>query len=344
MKKVILAENSAILKSYLKEILENSGLFQIVKMTANGEEVLRANEQDNIDLIILGEGISLIDEAETTRFIMETKPVPVVVFSNDLNSVIARKAAENGAVVIPKPDFDKLQDDAYIKQLIENISQSAVKKSESKSILNSLKDKYKNIVSPSQSDKGHLIVFGASTGGPQTLQYIFNEMPADFPIGIALVQHFEQGFEAGFATWLNSTSPLNIRIAKDKDFPQPGEVIIAPQQKHMKADGNSLILQDGPKVNNQKPAVDVLFSTAAPLYKDKLIGVLLTGMGRDGANGCLDIVNNGGFTIVQDQQSSIVYGMPKEAAMLNAASVIMAYQKIPAYLTALAKKLSGGKN
>lgn len=338
MQKVIIADNSAIFKGFIKDILEKNNEYKIIKMTANGEEVIKTHDREFADIIIIGEDISLINEMETAKLIMQNNPTCVILLSNKKSAKDLTPAYNYGiSSIIKKPDIDEIQNKDFAMQFIDQIKKSISGNKNNASIMSSLRNKYKSVNIQTNNSK-RIIVMGASTGGPKTIQKIFSEMPADFPIGIALVQHFEEGFEQGFVDWLNNSSALSIRLAKEKDFPQPGEVIIAPQGLHMKADGSYIILSDGAKVNNQKPAVDVLFTSAAKIYKESLIGVLLTGMGRDGADGCLDIVNNGGFTVVQDKESSIVYGMPKEAVNLNAASVIMPYTEIASYLQKIVKE------
>ncbi|MBN1498717.1 MAG: response regulator [Spirochaetes bacterium] len=331
MKNVIIAENSAIMKGYLKELIESGNEFKVVKLTANGEDVLQTLNSESIDLVITGHNISMINEIEISKMIMNTHPVPVIIFSDEISDKDRADLSEfNLVLILPKPDFEQLHNQSFKDELNRTISKHS-ELSVNKIQLSSFKNKVMKYKALSE-DSVRLIVFGASTGGPQALQYIFSRLPGNFPVGIALVQHFEQGFEQGFADWLNSSSELKIRIADSKDFPSPGEVIIAPQGVQMKAVGRHLVLEDGPRVNNQKPAVDVLFSTAAEVFGKNVTAVLLTGMGRDGAKGCLDIFNKGGFTIVQDETSSVVYGMPKEAANLGAASVIIPYQEVAGFL------------
>ncbi|HOJ63258.1 MAG TPA: chemotaxis protein CheB [Spirochaetota bacterium] len=332
MNKVIIGDNSAILKTFLKDILSSSRLYEVIKMTGNGEEIIKTHNETYADLIIIGEGLSLIDEVETARLIMETKPTIIIILSSKNGNPEIKKALNyKVAAIIEKPNIELINDKEYAKDFLEKINSVVNNKEKNKDILFGLKNKYKDIPLTGELDK-KLIVIGASTGGPKILQIIFDNMPKDFPVGIALVQHFEEGFEKGFVEWLNKTSPLNIRLAEKKDFPKPGEVIIAPQGYHLKAEGNYLVLSDGAKVNNQKPSVDVLFSSCAKVYKNNLVGVLLTGMGKDGAEGCVDILKNGGFTIVQDKETSIVYGMPKEAFERGGASIVLPSYEIAPYL------------
>ncbi len=333
MRKVIIADNSAIFKGFIRDILEQSGDFSIIKMTANGEDIVCTHQKEYADLIVIADNINLMDEKETSKLILKNNPTCVIVLTNDLNSRTLNELKQVGDFhVLKRPSIDELQNAEFSIRFIEDIKACLTNQGNSQKLMNSLKDKYKGISVGFETEKTPLIVMGASTGGPKTIQHIIEKIPEDFPVGIALVQHFEEGFEKGFVDWLNGLTKLTVRLALNKDFPKPGEMIIAPQGLHLKAEGNYLVLADGAKVNNQKPAVDVLFSTAASVYKDKLIGVLLTGMGKDGADGCLDIVKNGGYTIVQDKESSVVYGMPKEAIELNAASIVLPFTSIAEHL------------
>jgi two-component system chemotaxis response regulator CheB len=182
--------------------------------------------------------------------------------------------------------------------------------------------------SKNEKRKIDLIVIGASTGGPKAVKNILNSLPSTLKQPIALVQHLEKGFEEGYASWLNETSPLQIINTSEEQKLQGGVVYVAPADYHMVIRNHGVLHDNGPKVCNQKPAVDVLFSSAAKEYGKQLLGVLLTGMGNDGAKGCVDIVNNGGLTIVQDEESSDIFGMPKAAIESNGASLIKPLSEI----------------
>ncbi len=184
-----------------------------------------------------------------------------------------------------------------------------------------------------------LIVMGASTGGPVTSSFILSHLPKNYPYGIALVQHLEHGFDRSFAQWLGSETKLSIRLAGEGDFPGPGEVCVAPSGSHLAVQGGKLILEDGPPILNQKPSVNRLFSTAAECFHRHLAGVLLTGMGTDGADGCLDIIKHGGLTLVQDESTSTVFGMPRAAIERGGAGVVLSDAAIAAHLLKLAEKV-----
>lgn len=148
-------------------------------------------------------------------------------------------------------------------------------------------------------------------------------LPADFPVGIALVQHLETGFDRSYADWLNEQSRLEIRLAQDGDRLQPGVCLIAPNGSHLVFSGNRLQLEDSPPVLNQRPAVNKLFSTAAQHLGGEVLAVIMTGMGNDGAAGCVDIVRRGGVVLAQSRESCAVYGMPKAAVEAGGSSRIV---------------------
>jgi two-component system chemotaxis response regulator CheB len=164
-----------------------------------------------------------------------------------------------------------------------------------------------------KSSKSWLIVIGASTGGPKALPEILSRLPRNIPASILIVQHMPEGFTKSFAERLNWHTSIEVREAVNGDNIGDGTAFIAPGNKHMTIKNNQLILTSGPKVNNVRPSVDVLFQNVAKIYGSKCIAVLLTGMGNDGAEGMKDIKNFGGKTIAQNKETCVVYGMPKVA-------------------------------
>jgi two-component system, chemotaxis family, protein-glutamate methylesterase/glutaminase len=176
-----------------------------------------------------------------------------------------------------------------------------------------------------------VVVIGASTGGTNAIEFLLTGMPATSP-GMVIVQHMPEQFTAAFANRLNKTCPMEIREAKDNDIVVPGVALIAPGGKHimLQRNGAQYIVKtkDGPAVHHQKPAVDVLFQSAAKGAGRNAIGVLLTGMGADGAAGLLAMRESGAHTIAQDEQSCVVFGMPKEAIKLGAAEKVLPLSEI----------------
>jgi two-component system chemotaxis response regulator CheB len=154
------------------------------------------------------------------------------------------------------------------------------------------------------------VVIAASTGGPCALCQLCAALPKEFPVPIILVQHNMSGFDRGFVQWLDGYTPLHVCLAGESVIPTRGNLYTAPTDRHLRLEETGFVFDDGKPVLNQKPAADVLFKSAAKLYGESLVSVVLTGMGRDGAEGTRYVKQAGGITIAQDEASSMVYGMP----------------------------------
>src|SRR5690606_26214352 len=171
-----------------------------------------------------------------------------------------------------------------------------------------------------------LVAVGASTGGPTALAEVFRVLPADFPLPILFVLHIGEPFAQSYAEWLQTRVRLPVRLARDGEPLPPrgkGVVLMAPAGRHLSVRGGRLQLSDGPERHGCRPSVDTLFESVARELGRNALGVLLTGMGRDGAEGMVAIRRAGGFTLAQDQASSVVFGMPKEAIALGGATRVM---------------------
>ncbi|MCT7983318.1 chemotaxis-specific protein-glutamate methyltransferase CheB [Laspinema sp. A4] len=169
-----------------------------------------------------------------------------------------------------------------------------------------------------------IVAIGASTGGPQALHTILSQLPAKFPVPVICVQHISEGFLKGLVDWLGSECHLPVKIAPAGERPEPGIIYFPPEQKHLELDNSGRFLHSiaGP-VSGHRPSVTVTFNAVAKVYRRAALGILLTGMGRDGADGMLELFKQGGITIAQNEASSVVFGMPREAIALNAAQYIL---------------------
>jgi two-component system chemotaxis response regulator CheB len=183
-----------------------------------------------------------------------------------------------------------------------------------------------------------VVAIGASTGGPAVLHKILRELPAGFPVPILVVQHITRGFAVGFVDWLNQACDLQVRLAVNNETAQPGNVYVAPDGFQMKIDTRSRIAvtKDEPE-NGLRPSVSCLFRSVAQAFQDKAVGILLTGMGRDGAEDLKLMMDKGAVTIAQDEESSIIYGMPQEAVKLGAARYSLPPERITQMLKSLVK-------
>ncbi|HUT55166.1 MAG TPA: chemotaxis-specific protein-glutamate methyltransferase CheB [bacterium] len=174
-----------------------------------------------------------------------------------------------------------------------------------------------------------MVAIGSSTGGPKALVQIFRRIPAGFPLPVLTVQHIAPSFAPGLVSWLNRESQLSIVLARDRTRPEPGTVYISPTGVHMVVDKGMIRLTETPPVNSCRPSVDVLFITVAESFGEYAVAVLLTGMGRDGAEGMKAIKDRKGRTMIQDQATSVIFGMPKAALELGAADEVVPLSRIP---------------
>jgi two-component system chemotaxis response regulator CheB len=180
-----------------------------------------------------------------------------------------------------------------------------------------------------------VVMIGASLGGPAAVMTILRALSKNFPAPVLIVQHIAKGFSTGFATWLDAHLPFEVRLARDGDALKAGRVLIAPDGYHTYIEGGRVQLSEDPPINSCKPSVDALFMSAARTMRERVIGVLLTGMGTDGAEGAQEVREHQGHVIVQDEESCIVFGMPRAAIERGAANAILPLPDIPEALGSL---------
>ncbi|HCL56356.1 MAG TPA: hypothetical protein DHW82_05030 [Spirochaetia bacterium] len=325
--KIVLTLTSAIMRNILKDIFAEQNE-EVVFMTSSSQEALKFCLQNSVDVLILGENTFSFSDTQFFSQLKDASSLTEILFTGRWkNEEILSLEKLNFTKIIDYPSMEKIQDKFYQTELFNKF----------KKLFPALTRHNQNASHQEYTEKIEHIVIGSSTGGPKALKMILDNLPADFPVSISIVQHLEQGHEEGLVKYLDQESPLKIRTAVNEDKPKAGEVILALQGNHLVVKNKVFYYEDTQQVNFQKPAVDRLFETAANSFKKNLVGILLTGMGQDGANGCLKIIQNGGFTLVQDEKTSTVFGMPKKAIELNGASVILPLEKIADYLISIVK-------
>lgn len=330
--RILLVDDSALARGLMKKALEESG-FTVAGQASNGQAGFEMARDLDPDLVIMDINMPVMDGLAATAEIMKSHPVPIIVFSTELDAMNSFKALSSGAVdIMQKPGIADYNNPSFFQAMKEKIV--AVSR------VNVRRRSAIALERPTEAAVGaarfRLLVMGASTGGPQAISEIVARLPADFPLGIILVQHLESGFDQSYADWLNEQSPLAISLAVEGALPRSGELFVAPVGVHVCVADNRLAFEDSPPIVNQKPAVDVLFRSAARALGNSVLGVLLTGMGADGAKGCVEIRKAGGHTVVQDRGSSAIFGMPKAAIEMDGASEVRSLEDIPDRLCALA--------
>ncbi|QTA81679.1 Protein-glutamate methylesterase/protein-glutamine glutaminase [Desulfonema limicola] len=328
MIKVLIVDDSAVVRTILTEELSKYKDIEIV-----GSAVDPYVARDKIvklkpDVITLDLEMPRMDGLSFLVKLMKYYPMPVVVLSSltPKNSETALKALELGAIeVLCKPGS------AYSTLDVSRNLVNAIRAAASASIKRQLKkpapaaEISTSLVNFQFQTTHKVIAIGASTGGTKAIEVILRGMPITTP-GIVIVQHMPENFTTAFAKRLNDICQIEVREAKDNDHVVPGLALIAPGNRHMllhRSGGNYLVkIKDGVPVYYQRPSVDVLFRSVAKHASKNAVGVLLTGMGADGAKGLLEMRENGAYTMAQDEETSIVFGMPKEAIKIGAADEI----------------------
>lgn len=350
--RVLIVDDSAVVRQSLTSILESDPDIEVMGTAADPIIAVKKIMKEVPDVITLDIEMPRMDGLTFLRKIMSQHPIPVVVISSltTEGTEVAMKALEYGATeIIGKPSMNAAE---FINEskifLCDAVKAAAQSKLSRKKIiptiskLPAVNPKYsadvildKPVGNTSIIDTDKIIVVGASTGGTEAIRQFLRPLPENMP-GIAIVQHMPEGFTASFANSLNNICCLHVKEAANGDKIAQGTVLIAPGNKHLllKRIGKEYYVEvkEGPLVNRHRPAVDVLFRSAARYAGKNAIGIIMTGMGNDGARGLLELKESGAHTIAQDEASCVVFGMPKEAIKLDAADRVLSLDKIAPYL------------
>lgn len=340
MIKILIADDSATETALLRHIFEQEQDMQVIGCATNGQEAVMLAEKLKPDLITMDIVMPIMNGFEATQLIMMNYPIPIVVISSTLknqdldNTFLAMDAGAVSVIEKPVNILDPANKTAR-KRIIDLIRSMA----EIKVIKRRFTDSYQSPkpLNPKVQEVNYeVLAIGASVGGPQALTTILSLLPANFPIPIVIVQHITVGFLEGLSVWLNQKSLLTIKCAQDQEILKPGTVYFAPENYHLeiKRVGNNLVTHyhSGPPVSGFCPSITVLFQSVAKVCGYKAIGMLLTGMGSDGAQGLLELKQKKAQTLVQDEKSSVVFGMAKVALSLGAVDHIIELDQIVDYL------------
>ena len=334
---VFVVEDSQTIRDYLVYILETDPQIRVCGTAANGEEALTLVARLRPDVVLMDIHLPGIDGLETTRRIMASHPLPIVVCtaSTQFNQVhTAMRSLEAGALaVLKKPsgfaDPNAEAEAASIITTLKLMSEVKVVKRWNQKAATASSTVAQPMLHDILGHDAEIVAIGASTGGPPVILQILSGLSPAFAAPILVVQHIAAGFTAGFAEWMDAASGLPVHVARDGEMPRPGHVYVAPDDLHLSVGprGEMQTTQDEPR-NSLRPAVGVLFRSMAERFGRRAVGVLLTGMGQDGAEELKLMADEGALTVAQDQDSCVVFGMPAEAIKLGAARFVLPPHKI----------------
>jgi len=362
--RVMIVEDSPVAQTILKRMLNACPDIEVVATARTGKEAIALIPKVDPQVICTDLHMPEMDGLALTELVMSTRPKPILVISSSVreqDTYQVFQLLEAGAVdVFPKPegglgvDSDRIQQALINKvKILAGVSVFTNRRRTRQPVATSVTaGKSTSVVlstppprlSPPQVElrSSHLgvIALGASTGGPQVLQQILSQLPVNLPVPVICVQHISEGFLQGFIDWLSAHCSLPVSIAQSGDRPRPGQIYFPPERSHLVLDRHGCFAYSRTLgVGGHCPSITVTFNSVAQYYRQRSIGVLLTGMGRDGAEGMLSMSQAGGFTLAQNEATCVVFGMPKEAIALGAVRQILPPDAIPA---AILRKLGKG--
>ena len=345
---VLVVDDSPLMRAWLKKILSADPVIGEVTTAQDPFEAKASLQIKRPDVITLDVEMPGMDGISFLKEIMSAHPLPVVMISayTQENGQTTIKALSLGAVdFIPKPGPGSQEEkETFPQRLLAKVKEAAQTRTVPPPAAPVSPVLQRTVIEPvrhpSRGVPDLMIGIGASTGGTQALTFVLSQLPENMP-PIIIVQHMPSQFTPAFADHLNQVSRLTVREAWPFDRLERGQAVVVPGGKHgliqKDQQGFFLSLNENPPVNHHRPSVDVLFHSLAETVHEKGIGILLTGMGEDGARGLLAMRNQGAKTLAQDESTSTVFGMPRAAIKLGAAQEVAPLGEVPAWLTKMAR-------
>ncbi|WP_336327291.1 protein-glutamate methylesterase/protein-glutamine glutaminase [Halovenus sp. HT40] len=343
MTRAVIADDSHFMRSVISDILDDGGI-EVVAQARNGREAVEAVREHSPDVVTMDVEMPEMNGIEAVEQIMDEQPTPVLMLSahTDENADVTFQALDKGAVdFFTKPggevsmEMSRLED--QLVDMVSSVAEAGVGSSqehESKSATQTAPADRTNDRSGSQYAEHPTLLIGSSTGGPKMVEQVLAQLPLDADFRVLIVQHMPEGFTGRFADRIDSRSDYDVSEAEDGDRIGGGEVLVAPGGSHMvvsnyHAGRLRVKLTEDPPVNSVRPAVDMTMSSAAEVIDGPMVGVILTGMGEDGAAGIKSVKAVDGATIAQNEETSAVFGMPKRAIETGYVDDVLSIGDIP---------------
>lgn len=334
--KLLIVDDSAFMRKIISDLVSDIEGVEVVGIARNGLDALEAIPRFRPDIITLDVEMPKLNGIETLKVIKSDYDIPVIMLSSQTGADITMEALQIGAIdFIEKPSNLKSNLTDLRLELDQKIK-SVINKKDIKPKRNRKRKSGKiNLQSKLPKEDFQAVVIGASTGGPKALAYIIGCLPSQVNIPIFIVQHMPKNFTTSFAARLDNETDLKVFEAEDGMLVEGGNIYLAPGDYHMTIEKNRISLNSEDKLHGVRPAVDYLFASASQIYGDKLLGIILTGMGKDGADGMVDVKQRGGYNLAQSEESCIVYGMPGSAVAKGVVDEILSLEDMSTKLNQL---------
>jgi two-component system, chemotaxis family, protein-glutamate methylesterase/glutaminase len=343
--RVLVVDDSAVQRSMLINMLEAEGDLTVIGWATNGEDAIQLAARLKPDVITMDLRMPMMDGLQATRRIMQATPIPIVIvtasLSRDVHEVMGA-AFQAGALAIvakPMPGARNVQDTQELRRTVRSMCEIKVLRRWAPERMRT--QAQAPAASPGKGGlppvpRPQIVAIGASTGGPKALQEILTQLPAEFTLPVLIVQHIAGDFVAPMVDWLRPQCAVPVEVATAGQLLDGPGIYFAPQGRHLRVRGRALALTDEPPVRGHRPSATMLFESVAGQYGAAAIGVLLTGMGDDGASGLRDMKTSGAQTIAQDEASSVIFGMPAVAIGMGIVDHILPPFEIAPMLVKLA--------
>ncbi|AYF35766.1 chemotaxis response regulator protein-glutamate methylesterase [Vreelandella alkaliphila] len=335
--RVVMADDSQLARDVLRDILTRDGDIEIVGEASNGREAVELARRLSPQLITMDLNMPVMDGLSAIEEIMHTKGVPILVVSDRSDAEIAYRALDVGALeVMPKPTLDD-EDAQRLLARVRLLSGVAVITRLRRRSTSAMPVAPVNTPPVDRHNRPkafqRIIAIACSTGGPQALAHLLSKLPTNFPAPVVIAQHISHGFIEGMAHWLTSLCSMPVCVAQHGEPLKPGCIYLSPSERNLRVTpSHRLQLQQSPDNSLYHPSCDALLTSVADVYGPEAIGVILTGMGRDGVSGMRAIHLSGGCTFAQNEASSVIYGMNQEAVSAGVIQHIVSLDELPARL------------
>lgn len=332
--RVLIAEDSAVIRDILAHMLGSAKDIGVIGQAEDGVDAVRMAARLSPEVITMDIRMPRMDGLEAIRQIMQKTPTPIIVVANSIHDAdfnISFKAIEAGAMtVVEKPrGLSSKEYETIQNQLVAAVRMVANLKVVARWPSVNLPGAARPLPHSLQNRLIQVIAIATSTGGPGVLKQILGQLPQDFAFPMVVVQHITSGFIEPMVSWLNDEVKISVVTAKAGDHLEPGKVLVAPSDFHLAiAPGGIIRLEDSPPIKGQRPSADRFFASVAQTYSSSAVGIVLTGMGEDGADGIETLGKTGAHIIAQNEQSSIVFGMPSQAIQCGVVDEVLSPDEI----------------